>query len=99
MQVSCDSTHKPGKELILSVVLFVVLCVLAVLLIRLLIKPIGWALKLLGHALIGFAALFVLNFFGSIVGLELEMSWLNALIAGVFGLPGVILLILMKLFV
>lgn len=71
-------------------------CLLAVLLIKLLIKPIGWAIKLLFHALIGYAALFLLNFFGSTVGITLELNWTNALITGILGLPGVILLLILK---
>ena len=80
----------------MSVLLILGLCLLAFLLIKLLIKPIGWALKLLFHALIGFAALFLLNFFGSVIGISLEMTWLNALITGILGLPGVILLLILK---
>lgn len=80
----------------MSVLLVLGLCLLAFLLIKLLIKPIGWALKLLFHALIGFAALFLLNFFGSVIGISLEMTWLNALITGILGLPGVILLLILK---
>ena len=71
-------------------------CLLAVLFIKLLIKPIGWAIKLLLHALIGYAALFLLNFFGSTVGITLELNWTNALITGIFGLPGVVVLLLVK---
>lgn len=80
----------------MSVLFILLLCFLAFLLIRLLIKPIGWAIKLLFHALIGFVALFLFNFFGSIIGLSLELSWINALITGVLGLPGVILLLLLR---
>ena len=71
-------------------------CLLAVLFIKLLIKPIGWAIKLLFHALIGYAALFLLNFFGSTVGITLELNWTNALITGIFGLPGVVVLLIAK---
>ena len=71
-------------------------CLLAVLFIKLLIKPIGWAIKLLFHALIGYAALFLLNFFGSTVGITLELNWTNALITGIFGLPGVVVLLIVK---
>ena len=81
----------------MSVLLVLGFCLLAFLLIKLLIKPIGWALKLLFHALIGFAALFLLNFFGSVIGISLEMTWLNALITGILGLPGVILLLILKI--
>ena len=80
----------------MSVLLVLGFCLLAFLLIKLLIKPIGWAIKLLLHALIGYAALFLLNFFGSTIGITLELNWPNALITGVFGLPGVVVLLIVK---
>ena len=38
------------------------------------------------------------NFFGDFVGFTLGINWVNALIIGCLGVPGVILLILIKLF-
>ena len=43
-----------------------------------------------------FVALFVLNFIGSWIDVELEMNLINCLITGVFGVPGVILLLVVK---
>jgi len=68
---------------------------LLLLLLKLLRKPIKWALKLLLHALFGFVALFIFNFFGSIVGITLGLNWVNAIVTGVLGIPGVILLLLL----
>ena len=47
------------------------------LVIRLFRKPIRWILKLLLNTAIGFAALFLLNFFGSAIGITLAApySW------------------------
>ena len=69
---------------------------LIVLLLKLLRKPIRWAFKLLLHALFGFVALFIFNFFGDFVGVTLGLNWLNAVVTGVLGIPGVILLLLLK---
>ena len=69
--------------------------ILLLLFFRLITKPLQWAGKLFLHAISGFVALFILNFFGSIVGLTLELNWLNAIIAGVFGMPGVVVLLLL----
>ena len=66
------------------------------LLIKLLKKPIKWAFKLLLHALFGFIFLFIFNFVGAWVGLRLDMSWLNAIVTGVLGIPGVVILLLIK---
>ncbi len=81
----------------LSGILFYVCAgALIVLFVKLIKLPIRWAFKLLLHALIGFVGLYVLNFFGSAIGVSLEMTWLNALITGVLGIPGVVLLLLVK---
>ncbi len=78
--------------LILAAIAFV----LFLLLFRILRTPIAWALKLLINTLIGFVALFLLNFFGDWVGISLGVNWVNALITGVLGLPGVVLLLLIQ---
>ena len=53
-------------------------------------------LKLLLNTAIGFAALFLLNFFGSAIGITLGLNWINALVIGVTGFPGLVLLLLIK---
>ena len=52
--------------------------------------------KLLINTLVGFAALWVLNFFGDFIGISLGLNWINALVVGVFGFPGVVLLLVLK---
>lgn len=75
----------------------VVICILLVVLLFKIIKtPLKWALKLLLNAVGGFIALVILNFFGSIFGLSLTINLINCLVAGILGLPGVILLLLLK---
>jgi len=66
------------------------------LLFKLLKKPIRLAAKLALHTLFGYAALFILNFVGSWVGIGLGLNWVNAIVVGVLGVPGVILLLLLQ---
>lgn len=80
-----------GTIIVLAVLLFLLLPLL-----KLLKKPLKWALKILIHAGCGFVALWVLNFFGSVIGVNIEITWLSAIIAGVLGLPGVILLLVFQ---
>ena len=71
----------------------VLMAAAAVLLLLLFIKiirlPLKWLFKLLLHAL-------VFNFLGSFVGIWLEINAINAVITGLLGVPGVILLLLFK---
>ena len=63
---------------------------------KLLKKPLAWILKFLLHAAMGYAFLFLFNFVGAWIGLSLGLNWFNAAVAGVLGVPGVILLLLIK---
>jgi inhibitor of the pro-sigma K processing machinery len=80
--------------------LIITLAVAGILMFGILFKiiktPIKWALKLLINSLIGFVALFIINFIGDPIGLELGINWLNAIVIGILGMPGVVLLILIK---
>ncbi len=82
--------------LLAIIVLLAVAGGLLSLLLKLLKKPIKWAFKLLLHALFGFVFLFIFNFVGAWAGLGLDMSWLNAIVTGVLGIPGVVILLLIK---
>lgn len=79
---------------------FVLTAAIAVVLIWLLVKllktPLKWAWKLLLNALGGFVSLFFLNLIGSLIGVNLDLTWVNAIVVGILGLPGVVLLIIIK---
>ncbi len=52
--------------------------------------------KLLINSISGLVLLAVFNFVGSIFGLSLQITFLNAVVAGIFGIPGIIVLLLLK---
>jgi inhibitor of the pro-sigma K processing machinery len=65
----------------------------------LLVVPLKWLGKLFINSLIGFIVLAAINLIGStLFGFTVALNPLNALIAGAFGVPGVILIILLSLF-
>ncbi len=66
------------------------------LVIKLFLTPIKWIFKLLINTGIGFVCLWVLNYFGAFFGISLGLNWVNALVVGVFGFPGLVLLLLIK---
>lgn len=65
--------------------------------VRLFAAPLRLALKVLLNTLLGFAALFLLNLTSSFTGLSLGLNLFNALVIGILGVPGLVLLILLKL--
>ena len=81
----------------LSVLLMVGAAVLLLLVfIRIIRLPLKWMAKAALHAAVGFVALFVFNFIGSWVDVYLEPNLVNCLAAGIFGVPGVIILLVIK---
>ncbi len=65
--------------------------------IQLFSTPLRLALKVLLNTLLGFGALFLLNLAGGVTGFTLGMNLFNALTIGVLGVPGLVLLALLKL--
>ena len=63
-------------------------------LLRIFSAPLRVALKLLGNTLLGFLALWMLNFTAAFTGLSLGLNLLNALIIGILGFPGFLFLLL-----
>jgi len=64
--------------------------------VTLFLKPIRLLLRLLVNTIAGFFALFVLNYIGGLFGVTLGINLFNAVIVGIFGLPGVGLLLLLQ---
>ena len=66
-------------------------------------KLFGWSIKifikLLINALIGAAIIFIFNYvFAGLLNLkafEIELNWISALITGVLGVPGVIVMLVL----
>jgi inhibitor of the pro-sigma K processing machinery len=63
----------------------------------LLLAPLRFILKLVISGLLGGLILLVINLVGGIFSVNIAINPLSALIAGYFGLPGIILLFLLKL--
>lgn len=64
--------------------------------VRLFAAPLKLALRLLLSALLGLAALLALNLVGGITGVTLGLNLPNALVVGVLGVPGLVLLLLLQ---
>ena len=83
-------------EKTITLIVALVAAVFLFLLFKLLKTPIKWAFKLLLNGLMGFVILFIVNWLGGFVGISLGVNWVNALVAGLLGTPGVVLLLLVK---
>lgn len=61
---------------------------------KLLLLPIKIVTKLLFNGIIGGVALYIFNIVGGIFGLEISITSLNAIIVGILGVPGVLLILI-----
>ena len=80
------------------IIAFVFGLVLIFLIGRFLFWPIRLILKLVYNALIGGMMLWGVNFIGAYFGFGIAINPVTALVAGFLGIPGVILLIAVKVF-
>lgn len=67
------------------------------LLIKILAAPIKGILKFILHATVGLLILIAVNVIGGFFDFYIPLTWISVILAGVGGIPGVILLILIHL--
>lgn len=65
-------------------------------LLRVFSAPLKLALKLLANTLLGFLALWAVNLTAPVTGVVLGLNLWNALVVGILGLPGFVLLLLVQ---
>ena len=83
-------------ETLNTVLLLALAVIVVIVLIRVISAPIKLIFKLLINTVIGFAVLYLVNLIGQNFGITIEMNLLHAVIVGIFGIPGVIVLILLQ---
>ena len=79
-----------------KIALGLTLLFLVVVCLRLFAAPLKLALKVAFNSALGFGAVWLLNLTTSVTGLSLGLSWFNAIVIGILGLPGFGLLLLVQ---
>lgn len=83
----------------LATIITVIVCGLLLwLLISIIRLPVKFFFKLLLNMLSGLVLLFVFNFIGGFFDFALGVNTVNALVAGILGIPGLVLLVLIQNF-
>lgn len=72
-----------------KVITLIIPALLAVILIRLLLLPVKFLIKLAIHSGCGFLCLWLLNTASAFTGIAFPMNAVTVLIAGILGLPGI----------
>lgn len=73
--------------------------IIGLIILYVIIKLLKWPIKLLINGIIGVILLYVINLLGAGFGIHIGINIVTSLIAGIFGIPGVIVMILFNFFV
>ena len=72
-------------------VLFIVLKILSL--------PMKLIIKLVLNGLVGGVVIWLINLIGASFGFAITLNWITALVVGILGIPGVIILTIIQLFI
>lgn len=62
------------------------------------LKPIKFVLKLVANSVAGALLLYLINLLGKGIGIHIGLNPITAVAVGIFGLPGVIAILLLQIF-
>ena len=79
-----------------SILAYAIGLVLVFILCRIFIRPIKWAFKLLINTAIGGFILAIVNLVGGFAGITVVIGPFSALLTGLLGVPGVLLVIFLQ---
>ena len=84
----------------MQTILVYILAVLGVCLIaKIFSAPLKLIIKLLANALVGGIALIIINWIGAFFGFHIDLNFFSALITGALGVPGIIILLILQMFI
>ncbi|MDS0527243.1 pro-sigmaK processing inhibitor BofA family protein [Clostridium sp. SHJSY1] len=72
--------------------------IIGIVVLYLVLKLFKWPLKILLNGIFGVVLLYIVNLIGAYFNFYIGINLVTALIAGTLGIPGVIVLIIFKLF-
>lgn len=65
---------------------------------RIFILPIKSVLKLILNSILGGLIIYLINLVGGLVSFHIGLNYITAILVGILGVPGAILLVILKLF-
>jgi inhibitor of the pro-sigma K processing machinery len=85
-----------GMDMFEQIALILVALFAIVLLLRLITAPIRLGYKILINLAAGYALLFLFNLLASLAGFVIDLNLISAALVGLFGLPGLAMLLVMR---
>lgn len=86
-------------EMLPNLLLIAGVAVAVYVLIKMLLAPIKWIFKFLLNAASGFLLLLLANFISGFFNFTIPVNLITCLIAGIFGIPGTIFIVVALLFI
>lgn len=84
----------------LNMLLIYVACIIGIILIgKIFIVPIKIIVKLIVNSLLGAVLLYVINLIGAMWSFHIGINVITALVVGILGIPGAILLMVIQIFI
>lgn len=84
----------------LTSILVMIGCALAIFIIgKIFLFPVKLLLKLVFNTIIGGAIIYIINLIGANFGFHIGLNIITSLVVGILGIPGAILLIILKLII
>lgn len=84
----------------LNMLLIYVACIIGIIIIgKIFIVPIKIIVKLIVNSLLGAVLLYVINLIGAMWSFHIGINVITALVVGILGIPGAILLMMMQIFI
>ena len=82
-----------------SIIVYVACIIFLFLIGRFFIIPLKSIAKIIGNSIIGGILIFIVNAIGNLLNFHIGLNIGTAIVTGILGIPGVILLIILKLFI
>lgn len=81
----------------MEVIAWIIGLAIIILIAKLLGRSLKLILKILANSILGLICLKIFNFLASFIGLYIEVNFINCLVVGVFGIVGLIFLLIIQL--
>lgn len=83
-----------------NMLLIYVACIIGIIIIgKIFIVPIKIITKIVINSILGAILLYVINLIGTVWGLHIGVNAITALVVGILGIPGAILLLILTIFI
>ena len=78
---------------------FIIAVAILFIVLKILSLPMKLIIKLVVNGLIGGITIWLINLIGANFGFTIALNWITALIVGIFGIPGAIVLAIIQIFI